>query len=245
MIPPTAKQIDLIQKLGGDPNRSTTSNEALKQIRFLLGNQKITPKQQSLVLSLPQDQVKEILKREVVIEEMTRFDLSRVMNVLQNRHQLAPKVYNHPISSNIEYEYGWQESDKCPDGRMYYLVYYNLLMIDIDGSIDISEFEIKVQSLNLTGRLYRTYNGYHFFVTSDPIYHKSPKAQSIMSKLGCDIYYIAFSHLNGYKVRLNPKHREDEKIAATFIQIVGLQPEDTSLVELIQLHDNYLIKHQR
>ena len=42
IVPPTEKQRDLIQKLGGDPSRSTTSIEALKHfysfVRWLIIN---------------------------------------------------------------------------------------------------------------------------------------------------------------------------------------------------------------
>lgn len=244
IVPPTPKQIDLILKLGGNPNRSTTSIQALKQIRFLLGNQKITSKQQSLVRSLPKDRVDEILKRDVIIEEMTRFEISRVMNVLQNQHQLAPKVYNHPIISTSEYEYGWQESEKCRDNRMAYVVYYNLLMVDIDGALDLDRLQAQLLNMGLTGRLYRTYNGYHFFVTSRPIDHKSSEVRWVMEQLDCDVYYMAFAFLNGFKVRLNPKNREGETIAAEFVEIIGRVPEDPQLVSLLSLHDTYIERHK-
>lgn len=228
---------------------------AQKQIRFLIGTQPITRRQQLLVQSLPKAKVDEILKRDVIIAKMTHFEFTRVMNLLQDQNQLAPKVYNHPIISSSNYEYGWQESTKCPDNRMYYIVYYDLLMVDIDSNRNVETLELQVHALealeeqvlgmNLTGRLYQTYNGYHFFVTSKPIYHKSAEATSIMDILHCDTYYMAFAYLNGYKVRLNPKDRPDEAVAATYLRTIGAEPEDPDLVALLHLHDTYLLQHQQ
>lgn len=213
-----------------------------------MGNRKITTKQQNLVRCFPKDQINTILHKDVIIEDMTRFELMRVMNTLQNRHNLCPRVYNHPIISTTEYEYGWQESDKCPDNKMYYIVYYDLLMVDIDGNtVDIPSLDIIMRQLGLTGRLYKTYNGYHVFITSRHIHHKSQDAKLIMSMLGCDLFYITFSFLNGFKVRLNPKKREDEIIAAEYQCILGSHQEiveQENLVELLVLHDKYIDEHK-
>ena len=211
--------------------------------------QKITKKQQNLVKLFPKNDIDTILGREVVIEDMTRFELMRVMNTLHSRHNLCPNVYNHPIISAPDYEYGWQESDKCPDNKMYYIVYYDLLMVDLDNQdIDIQHLNILLTTLNIIGRLYKTYNGYHIFVTSHPIYHKSPEAKYIMKRLGCDLFYSTFSFLNGFKVRLNPKNHDDEITAAQYIGPVGLCPnklEDTRLLQLLLLHDNYIEQHKK
>jgi len=244
-IVPTSAQTDFITKLGGNPERSATSIEAQKQIRFLLGNRKITPKQQELLHKLSKDSIDTILKRDVVIEDVTRFELSRIMNSLQNRRKLNPKVYNHPIIIQDNYEYGWQESDKCPDNKLYYIVFYDLLMVDIDGSsIDLNQINLKLILLDLIGRIYRTYNGYHIFITSWPINHKSSEAKKIMAKLGCDLYYMTFSYLNGYKVRLNPKIGREEIRAADFVSISGIGTEDLELVSLLTLHDKYVEQHK-
>lgn len=246
---------------------------AQKQIRFLLGNQKITSKQQKLLRMFPKEQINIILKRDVVFEDVTRFELGRIMNILQNHQALCPKVYNHPIISTDEYEYGWQESNKCPDGKLYYIVYYDFLMVDIDNSELLTELHStnifmtdpslteksilslssplmsllteKLSQLGLTGRLYKTYNGYHIFITSRPFNHKSHETKIIMNSLNCDLFYIAFSFLNGFKVRLNVKLRDDETIAAEYIGIIGTVPEDPKLLYLLELHDRYIEQHKK
>jgi hypothetical protein len=246
-VSPTDKQIELISKLDIGAIPKTTVNEAQKQIRFLLGNQKITEKQQTLIRSFPKEKVDAILRKDVIIQDITRFEMTRIMNVLSTRHNLKPKVYNHPLISTSTYEYGWQESDKSPEGKMYYIVFYDLLMVDIDNckTIDIDALSSQLISMNLSGHLYRTYNGFHVFITSRPINHKTAEAKYIMSVLACDIYYVTFAYLNGFKVRLNPKLREDEMIAAEYIGKIGTRPEDPELVKLLELHDKYIVQHKK
>lgn len=239
--------MDLIQKLGGDSSALTTS-QAQRQIRYILGNQKITKKQRKLVASFPKQEIDTILHRDVVIEEITRFELKRIINTLYNKHNLCPKVYNHPIISTSDYEYGWQESNKCPDNKMYYIVFYDFLMVDIDDNdIDISALDNIMTEMNIIGRLYKTYNGYHIFVTSNPYHHQSKEAKYIMKRLNCDLFYSTFSYLNGFKVRLNPKTRPDELIAAEYIGVVGSNTdklENRRLQKLLLLHDNFIEKHK-
>ena len=168
---------------------------------------------------------------------------------LQNPHNMSAKVYNHPIISAPDYEYGWQESDKFQDNKMYYIVYYDLLMVDIDSPIsDISLVDSLMFTMGLTGRLYRTYNGYHVFVTSQSFHHKSPLAKKVMSVLGCDPFYVAFSVLNGFKVRLNCKDRKGETVASEYDRVVGrpdVIPEDKKLLDLLSIHDGFIEKHRK
>ena len=242
---PSIKQNELITQLGGNPEDNTSVYQAQKHLRFLMGQQPITEKQQALVRSFDKGRVDEVLRRDVIIEEMTRFDMQRVMNVLFHHHRLNPRVYNHPLYSGPDYEYGWQESDKCPNNQLYYIVFYDLLMVDIDGisDLDLAAVEELFQALNLSGRIYRTYNGYHIFVTSRPFSHKDSEAKKLMELLGCDLYYVTFAQINGFKVRLNPKLREDETVAAEYLTTVGTVQEDPRLCELLALHDKYLKQH--
>ncbi|CAH6419109.1 Hypothetical protein HVR_LOCUS303 [uncultured virus] len=244
-ITPSTKQIDLIHKFGAEVKENSGTFEAQKQIRFLIGSQPITFKQQNLLRSFPKHQIDTILKKDVVIEDVTRFELSRILNTLQNRHSLAPKVYNHPLLVDQSYEYGWQESPKCPDNKLYYLVFYDFLMVDIDGVLDMNSLTNKLASMRLTARLYKTYNGYHIFVTSRSIDHKSQEAKIIMNLLDCDLFYSAFAFLNGYKIRLNPKLRDDEYIAAEYIGVIGIEPEDSRLLGLLIVHDGYIMRHKK
>lgn len=243
---PTDKQLELIKKIDPSVTPTSTVFEAQKQIRFLIGNQKISSGQQKLMYFIPKTQIDTILRRDVVIEDMTHFEMTRVMNTLDNT--IHPTIYNHPTISTSTYEYGWQESNKCPEGKLYYIVYYDLLMVDIDSvAININTITECLNILKLTGRLYRTYNGYHIFITSQPINHKSSEAKYIMEALQCDLFYITFSYLNGFKVRLNPKLRDDEIVAAEYIATIGNgnENEDPQLVTLLLLHDDYILQHKK
>lgn len=242
---PSSKQIDFITKLGGEVKESATSRDAQKQIKFLLGSQKITSAQQRLLNSFPKKSIDEILHKDVIIEDVTKFELSRVIGILQTRNILDAKVYNHPIMTNYDYEYGWQESTKCPENKLYYIVFYNFLMVDIDGTLDIPALTAKLTTAHLTARLYRTYNGYHIFITSRPVFYKSEEALDIMETLGCDVFYTTFSCLNGFKVRLNPKLREDECLAAEYLETLGTEPENYKLLSLLALHDKYIVHHKK
>lgn len=243
----TEKQIKLIKLLGGEVNGDLSQSDAAKQIRYLSGSQLITPKQQLLLTKFPKDKVDLILKRDVDIKSVTRFELTRVLNVLQHKYLLKPSVRNHPIVVKPNYEYGWQESPKCPNNKLYYLTFYDFLMIDIDdpvknGILNFDLLEIKLILNYLTARIYKTYNGYHIFITSETVYYKSEKAKELMDLLDCDLYYSTFSQLNGFKIRLNPKIREknDELIAAEYLTKLGNQPENPYLLDLLLLHDKYI-----
>ena len=65
-----------------------------------------------------------------------------------------------------------------------------------------------------------------------------------MSSLDCDLYYSTFLFLNGFKVRLNPKLRDGEIIAAEYITTIGSEQEDPKLLHLLELHDLYIDQHK-
>jgi hypothetical protein len=277
--PPTDAQLILLDKLNNTsksisvqndqnpPNNTVCSHNkqiptpkskshARKQISSLLGNQPITKSQKQLIITIPKSKLNEILKRDVVIETLRQFDVKKILNVLRFSDNFSPKIFNHPIVSTYYYEYGWQESKASPDNQLYYLAFYELLMIDLDNYgpmisnsessnnlIDIECLDNKLKSLELTARIYITYNGYHIFITSHFIHHKSDYAWYLMSELNCDVYYMIFSHLNGFRVRLNPKLRADENIAAQYITTVGLGSELSDLCELLNFHDSLILKH--
>src|SRR5205807_9476597 len=117
--------------------------------------------------------------------------------------------------------------------------------LSLHDALPISDTELdvirtKIVDANLTVRIYRTYAGYHLFVTSLPIPYHDSVAKRVLNYFSCDVYYRAFSCLTGYRVRLNPKIRSGdipERIAATYVETVGSALEDTTLVELMGVHD--------
>ncbi|GAH03571.1 unnamed protein product, partial [marine sediment metagenome] len=126
----------------------------------------------------------------------------------------------------------------------YYICYKYLMMIDVDfyklTDIDdeknniISQFE---HDINNCWKLYSTRNGIHAFLVSKKIDYHSDESVELMlsftrnihtelkndanndekeSEKLCDFYYVLYSYLRGYCVRLNRK-KDEEKLEYKFI----------------------------
>jgi hypothetical protein len=99
----------------------------------------------------------------------------------------------------------------------YYICYRDLMMIDIDKykrddtNIDtLDDIKNKLSfHPDLYFRIYSSRNGYHIFILNESMDYKSDKSISLMHELGCDFYYIVYSYLRGWSVRLNKKKGEN------------------------------------
>lgn len=100
----------------------------------------------------------------------------------------------------------------------YYMCYRDVMMIDIDryktnGELPVDTLEdIKIKLSKhpkLFFRIYSSRNGYHIFVINKSMNYKSDESIRLMSELGCDFYYIVYSYLRGWSVRLNKKKGEE------------------------------------
>ena len=58
-------------------------------------------------------------------------------------------------------------------------------------------------------RIYSSRNGYHIFVLNKSMDYKSDESIRLMFEIGCDFYYIVYSYLRGWSVRLNKKKGEE------------------------------------
>lgn len=238
---PTESQQKLILKLGGDINYAQTLVGAQKYIKYLLGNQPITDKQRECLSKYPSENIALILKKDTID---TRNDFKKVINILGSCTYLYVK--NHPLEATPDYEYGWQESKLCPNNKLYYITYYDILMIDCDThTMDQKWIEDTLKLFNFTGRIYKTHKGYHIFITSQRLHYKNPQCKNIMELLGCDFYYIVFCSMNGFKVRLNPKIEYSEFIAAEYMCTYGDAEEDPEIINLLHIHDNFLQEHSQ
>lgn len=144
-----------------------------------------------------------------------------------------------PLLSNIDYEYGWQKSDICPDGKFYYLKFYDLMMLDYDN-VTYSEL-IKILEewkSKYTFKIYKTFRGYHVYLVSELINHKN--AKQLMEDLKCDYWYLTFAASNGYKIRLSVKLEREEEYIEKFIGIVGDKPIHPEIKNLLDVHGYYL-----
>ena len=91
-------------------------------------------------------EISNVLGRKVISEsEITHQDYRRIMkNPVYNFHycleHFSLKSQDTVILSNDEFEFGHQVSPVCDENKMYYLKFYDFLMLDYD---DISLDQIK------------------------------------------------------------------------------------------------------
>ena len=103
----------------------------------------------------------------------------------------------------------------------YYICYRDVMMIDVDRYKSPSQkstetcdtlenIKTKLSAYpDLFFRIYASRNGYHIFVINKSMDYKSDESIRLMSDLGCDFYYMVYSYLRGWSVRLNKKKGEE------------------------------------
>jgi len=161
-----------------------------------------------------------------------------------------------PILSYQQYELGIQKSKLCPDMKMFYLKFYELMMLDIDGvpdniSNDCNTIKnaLSLEEITnicnkykqyITFRIYKSHNGYHIFITSERVNYDSERMVYI-SRLFCnDIFYVKFAAKNGYKIRMSPKLHRQEEFISKFICKIGDKEELPDLLDNLKMHDEYV-----
>lgn len=122
--------------------------------------------------------------------------------------QKVHKIREYIIDYNPDYEYGYQITDKFEDYKMYYLKFYDMLMIDYDNK-NIDELHKLLDKYDFSYKIYETRNGYHVYITSHKISYNDKLSTEIMLSFNCDKRYIIFSKYNGYNIRLSKKNNED------------------------------------
>ena len=247
---PTEKQINYMKAIGVDNPEKITSYDATKKIFKKKADESvlsITQRQHILNISSSLDQLKMVLGRdEIYLDKLTYSEYIKIVRVLEDVDKFFAMSFNHIINASNKYEYGWQTSNKCLDNKMYYLKFYDLMMIDIDNiekSPDIlNEIKSTAMRLNLTIRIYETYNGYHVFITSMKINFRSCLNIGRCFK-NYDPYYLAYSFKVGFKIRLNFKLNRNETYVAKYLETYGEEKEIKSLLKLLSLHDDYINNH--
>lgn len=171
-------------------------------------------------------------------DQLNHWHIKRLLTT-PSKFNLRPS--DHPIHCESDYEYGYQDSALCPDNRMYYLKFYDLLMLDYDN-ITYDEVIEKLEDYEdcMYFRIYQTFNGYHVFLMSQLYPHNSNASSNLMTALGCDNYYVMFCYRNGYKIRLTPKLNRNETYVVKYHSNYGnadlLNP---GCDDLIKIHDNF------
>lgn len=149
----------------------------------------------------------------------------------------------------------------------YYVCFRRLLMIDIDfykdtdSHLSLAEILSKVTSYcqvhpELRFRVFRSNGGIHLFAINQPYDYKKDSTIQLMLDLECDFYYVVYSYIRGYSVRLNPKTVESEdkcdivndskssnnmmknKLLYTELEPIGQGNSHPDLNKLVELHLN-------
>ncbi len=129
----------------------------------------------------------------------------------------------------------------------YYICYKYLLMVDLDIKKEIMTEEDRRLALhNFKEKvseddvwiIYKSRKGYHAFLVSEFVEHNTDKSTEILLRYDTDFYYIVYSYLRGYSVRLNKK--KDEQLKESLYELVGIlgNPENANdeLLRLVNLH---------
>ena len=180
----------------------------------------------------------------IIKKNMQELTVKDAEILLSGPEKFNPWIKEHPLISQDEWEYGWQESNNFEDGKMYYLKFYNMMMIDIDSHDNFDVLLNTLKRIDMRFRIYQTQGGYHVFIISSLIKYNHPDLFAISKQLGGDIYYALFAHKTGFKVRLNSKKDRQEPYIARFVCEIGIKPTDPVCKALIKIHDQYIKLHR-
>lgn len=139
----------------------------------------------------------------------------------------------------------------------YYICYRTLLMVDIDfyKNSDSDEEKAKpieqrqneiIQLINEYGMkhkflfdIYRSRNGVHAFLINHSSNRENDDDLQIMLDLKCDFFYVVYSCIRGWSVRVNRKSKESV-MEYPFLKRVGKGKPDDHLLNLVKLHINLI-----
>ena len=127
----------------------------------------------------------------------------------------------------------------------YYACFRNLLMLDIDYKTE--QFETQSQILNFLDKfakerdlimmVYSSAHGVHAFLVDNERDFKDESSLQLMLDAGVDFYYIVYSYLRGWSVRLNKKERDDTEQIYTYIKCIGdIKSANSRLIKLTEAH---------
>lgn len=202
------------------------------------------------VENLDFDEISKILKKQIhTIDDLTRFDYYRLSTTPKYNFSYCLTHFNLKnqdciIESHFEYEYGYQMSDLIDNGKLYYLKFYDFMMIDydaiqLDDVISILENYYKDND-DILFYIYKTYNGYHLYYMSSLCSHVDKSTCFTMRNLHCDPWYILFSHKNGFKIRLSKKKDRNENLIQEFVTSWGNGKAHQKCLQYISILDHYM-----
>lgn len=228
-----------------------TNNDMHKIIVNLNSSIKISDKQLSIIkehfpdiLSInnylkkySQNYVKEKLI-DKTYKNLTLIDYNLLINEnpdinFKNCLNKIPKSKDYVLEYSKNYEYGYQINEKFEDSKMYYLKFYDILVIDYDDK-NLENLHKTLDKYEFAYKIYETKNGYHVYIVSHKIPYNDELSREISLSLNSDKRYIIYSKYNGYNIRLSKKDYED-KFFYKFVEDYGKGKPNEELISLIDI----------
>jgi len=131
------------------------------------------------------------------------------------------------FESTNDYAIGVHLQECC-----YFIAYRDLLVIDYDYSrLGLLARFVRTHA-DYTFRIVKTNKGYHAFLTSKSVDHKT--GINLLIYLAADPMHIVGTYFRGYSVRINKKKKDEPGYKE--LHRIGKAPEDPRLVALYQKH---------
>ncbi len=241
---------ELIERLGGikniKNNKLLEDNEIFGIIQILKKYAPISFHQLLAIRNIyTEDDIKRILKIKETdeikssVSETSKISMKDAELLLGGPDKFKPWIKEHPIICEEEWEYGWQESELCENGRLEYLKFYNMMMIDIDNQSEKEMISLLKKFKTMRFRIYKTFNGYHVFIVSTMINYGDLKVMEITRILKGDLFYVMFAAKTGFKVRLTKKLNRNEEKICQYLYDIGTCQYNETCKKLINVHDKY------
>lgn len=121
-----------------------------------------------------------------------------------------------------------------------YICFKNMMVFDIDttkyytldDTFIINHFSKKHQCY----RIFKTRNGYHVFCISQEYNYRDLNSAKLMLENFTDYYYIVFSYIRGWCVRLNRKEYEKSRVIYKDLGVHGQGTVSKKLLEYTDYH---------
>lgn len=186
-------------------------------------------------------------------EELTYSDIKKLYYQLNVPLSIDLRNFEYIIQEETEHYVIGHQFNKTTKEKIMDIISFNSMMVldyDIKKDDTLKKDEAKQILLNsiidklseypYTFYIYETFNGYHVYCTSKCFDYKKHSTHTLMKRLGCDQFYIAFTRYTGFVVRLNKKKGRQEKYIERFVAKMGNQPDINLLLDLLILKDRLL-----
>lgn len=173
-------------------------------------------------------------------EDLRLYDLRKLvkynsnislMNMINDKTNIPCKK-TKVLKHTFDYEYGIQDSKACLNNEMYYIKFFNIMVLDFDN-FNLQEI-LSILDTNYAYRIYKTYKGYHVFVVSKRIEYNDQHQLLITKQFGADTMYAYYSYYNGYNIRLSPKIGYNEEKTHQFVMDYGKQNIDNEILSILK-----------